>query len=369
MKVTDIRIDVVRREFPALALQDGLQPAHPIEQGVLRVFTDDGLEGNCLIGAWIPAEPLFRPILDVIKPELVGREPFEREWLWDRMQFLATCFRLNETSWAPVDVALWDLAGKAAGLPVFKLLGAQRYEVPAYAAYPAAYDSVDGFLGEARETLARGFRAYKIHPGHLASHDVAALAGAVRDLAGEGFPLMLDPNCGYDFRRALAVGLALDEHRFHWYEDPVRHHDLDAIAELSRRLRTPLSMTDQSEAQLFDSARYIRRRALRIVRGSALRLGITGLKKLCSLAESYGLHCEIGTAGNGLLNAANLHVMLSVRNCDFYEHILPVEQQNFALRDYPAPDERGVVHAPLAPGLGFELDPDWIAHHKVASLR
>ena len=369
MKVSDVQIDVVRRELPALELQDGLRPAHSIEQGVLRVFTDEGIEGNCLIGAWIPAEPHFRPILDVIKPELVGREPFEREWLWDRMQFLATCFRLSETSWAPVDVALWDIVGKATDLPVFKLLGAQRNEVPAYAAYAAAYDSVDGFVGEAQETLARGFRAYKIHPGRLGPRDVAAMASAMRKLVGDTFPLMLDPNCGYDFRRALEVGRALDEHRFHWYEDPVRHHDIDAIAELSRRLRTPLSMTDQSEAQLFDSARYIRRQALRIVRGTAIRLGITGLKKLCSLAESYGLHCEIGTAGNGLLNAANLHVMLSVRNCDFYEHILPVEQQNFGLQGYPGPDREGVVRAPTKPGLGFELDPDWIAHHKVASLR
>ncbi len=368
MKVSDIRIDVVRRELPALALPGGLQPARPIEQGVLRVFTDEGIEGNCLIGAWIPAEPHFRPILDVIKPELVGREPFEREWLWSRMHFLATRFRLGETSWAPVDVALWDIAGKAAGLPVFKLLGAQRHEITAYAAYPAAHDSVDGFAGEARETLARGFRAYKIHPGRLGPRDTASLAGAVRRLAGDDFPLMLDADCGYEFRRALEVGWALDDHRFHWYEDPVRHHDIDAVAELSRRLRTPLSMTDQSEAQLFESARYIRRQALRIVRGSALRLGITGLRKLCSLAESHGLHCEIGTAGNGLLNAANLHVMLSVRNCDFYEHLMPVEQQNFALRAYPGPDDGGVVRAPAGPGLGFELDPDWIAHHRVACL-
>ena len=332
------------------------------------MFTDEGIEGNCLIGAWIPAEPHFRPILDVIKPELVGREPFEREWLWDRMQFLATRFRLSETSWAPVDVALWDIAGKAAGVPVFKLLGTQRHEVPAYAAYPAAHDTAEGFVSEAQDTLARGFRAYKIHPGRLGSREVGAMASAVRKLAGDVFPLMLDADCGYNFRCALKVGRALDDNHFHWYEDPVRHHDIDSIAELSRRLRTPLSMTDQSEAQLFDSARYIRLQALRIVRGTALRLGITGLKKLCSLAESYGLHCEIGTAGNGLLNAANLHVMLSVRNCHFYEHLMPVEQQNFALRDYPAPDGDGVVQAPVEPGLGYELDPDWIAHHKVASL-
>ena len=143
----------------------------------------------------------------------------------------------------------------------------------------ATYDSVDGFVDEAKETLERGFRAYKIHPGRLGPLDVAAMAGRVRELAGVDFPLMLDPNCGYDFRCALEVGRALDDNRFHWYEDPVRHHDIDAIAELSRRLRTPLSMTDQSEAQLFDSARYIRRQALRIVRGTALRLGITRPQK------------------------------------------------------------------------------------------
>ena len=368
MKVSDLRIDVVKRELPAMALQGGHQPTRSVEQGVLRVFSDEGIEGNCLIGAWIPAETHFRAILDVVKPELVGRDAFEREWLWKRMQFLATRFLLSETSWAPVDVALWDIAGKAAGLPVFKLLGTQRCEVPAYAAYPAAYDSVDGFVGEARETLARGFRAYKIHPGRLGPREVAAIADKVRELAGDAFPLMLDPDCGYDFRTALETGRALDDHRFHWYEDPVRHHDIDAIAELSRRLRTPLSMTDQSEAQLFDSARYIRRQALRIVRGTALRLGITGLRKLCSLAEGFGLNCEIGTAGNGLLNAANLHVMLSVGNCDFYEHLMPVARQNFALRIYPGPDGEGMVRAPAGPGLGFELDEDWIAHHRTATL-
>ena len=368
MKITDIQIDVIKHELAPLTVQTGIEPGRTVERGVLRVFTDEGIEGNCFIGAWIPAEPHFRPILDVIKPELVGREPFEREWLWTRLQFLATCFRLSETSWAPVDVALWDIAGKAAGLPVFKLLGAQRNEIPAYASYPAAYDTPDGFVSEAKDTLAQGFRAYKIHPGRLQTHDAATMVGAVREAVGDDVSLMLDPNCGYEFRQALAVGLALDDNHFHWFEDPIRHHDIDSIAELSRRLRTPLSMTDQSPTQLFDSARYMRHQALRIVRGTALRLGITGLKKLCSAAESHGLNCEIGTAGNGLLNAANLHVMLSVNNCDFYEYLMPIERQHFGLTAYPTPDEHGVIHAPDGPGLGYELDWDWIEHHKVASL-
>ena len=365
MKVTDIQIDVVRHEVPAI----GPQPAREVEHGLLRVLTDAGIEGNCFIGAWIPAETLFSPILNVVKPELVGREPFEREWLWRRMQFLSTRFSLHETSWAPVDVALWDIAGKAAGLPVFKLLGAQRDEIPAYASYYFTHDLPEAYVREGEEAVSSGFGAYKIHPGALDTRNAIKMVAAVRETLGDDMSLMLDPDCSYDFRRALSVGMALDDNRFHWFEDPVRHHDLDAIAELSRRLLTPLCMTDQSSTQLFDSVRYIRVQALRIVRGTALMLGITGLRKLCALAESFGLNCEIGTAGNGSLNAANLHVMLSVGNCDFYEHLMPVEQQHFGMTSYPTPDERGMMGAPDSLGLGFDVDWDWIKHHKVTTLR
>ena len=368
MKITDVRIDVIKHEVPALDVPIGPMRNAEVERGVLRVFTDAGIEGNCFIGAWVPAAPHFAPILEVAKPELVGREAFDREWLWGRMQFLATRFSLYETSWAPVDIALWDIAGKAAGLPIFKLLGAQRYEVPAYASYYFKHACSRAYVAEGEGAVSEGFTAYKIHPGTLESPEAIKMVGEVRTALGDHVPLMFDADCAYDFRRALAMGVALDDNQFHWYEDPVRHNDLDAITELSRRLRTPLSMTDQSEGQFFDSANYIRQQALRIVRGTTLRLGITGLRKLCALAEGFGLNCEIGTAGNGLLNAANLHVALSVRNCDYYEHLMPVDQQNFGLTAYPAPDEHGMMRVPDSPGLGFELDGDWIEHHKVASL-
>lgn len=156
MKVTDIRIDVIKHQLPTLNSTVRPHATREVERGLLRVFTDTGIEGNCFIGTWIPAQPHFRPILDVIKAELVGREPFEREWLWGRMQFLATRFSLYETSWAPVDVALWDIAGKACGLPVFKLLGAQRYEIPAYASYSAHHDSPQGYVSEGEQALAQG---------------------------------------------------------------------------------------------------------------------------------------------------------------------------------------------------------------------
>ena len=357
MKIRDISIDVVRRQLPKIGLtSDFGTEAKPIEQGVLRVVTENDVEGNCFIAEfWGQAEAHLKPILEIIKPEIVGRDVFERERLWSRLQYLSTRFKLTERAWAPVDIALWDVAGKLANLPIFKLLGAERYEIPAYAGFPAVHDGRKVLLARRKRCSSGGFRAYKIHPGTVGTSTAIAVVGAVRKAVGDEVVLMFDPDCGYDYRRALEVGYALDDNGFYWYEDPVRHHDIDAMVELSRKLRTPLSMSDQSPSPLFDGAQYIRRQAVRSLRGSAYKLGITGLKKLCSLAEGFGLNCEIGTAGNPMLNAANLHVSLSVPNCDFYECLLPGESERFGLTHYIEPNQQGVVAAPDGPGSAARL--------------
>jgi L-alanine-DL-glutamate epimerase-like enolase superfamily enzyme len=369
-KIASLSIDVVRRSIPADPVTGLPPPRDHIEQGVLRLVTDDGIEGNCFVGeSWERAEPLFRPILDVIKPELMGRHADHREWLWTRHKFLDSRYRVTTKAWAPVDIALWDIAGKAAGQPIFRLLGAQRTSAPSYASYPGArYETPEGFVGESEDAMARGFPAYKIHPGVLDAGTVAAIVEAVRATVGDDVHLMLDPDCGYDFQKALKIGQALDALDFHWFEDPVPYHDVDAITALSQRLNTPLSMCDQAPDQFFNSAQYIRQNIVRLPRGTALRLGITGLRKLCAMAEGFGLKCEIGTAGNPLLNAANLHVLLSVANSDYHEYYDTPEKDRFGLTGYIEPDGEGMVTVPDTPGLGFTLDEEWIAAHHIATL-
>jgi L-alanine-DL-glutamate epimerase-like enolase superfamily enzyme len=369
-KIASLSIDVVRRAMPADAVTGAPPLRENIDHGVLRLVTDDGIEGNCFIGEfWGRGEAEFQPILDIIKPDLIGRHADQREWLWTRHKYLASRYQLTTKTWAPVDIALWDIAGKAAGLPIYRLLGAQRTSAPAYASYPGArYETVEGFVGEAEGAIAGGFLAYKIHPGLLAADQVIPIVAAVREAVGDDIHLMLDPDCGYDFQKALEIGLALDDLDFHWFEDPVSYHDDVAIAALSRRLSTPLAMSDQAPDQFFHSAHYIRRDMVRLPRGTALRLGITGLRKLFALAEGFGLKCEIGTGGNPLLNAANLHVLLSVANSDYHEHYIAPEKDQFGLTAYIEPDGNGMVAVPDAPGLGFTLDEDWIAAHRIATL-
>ncbi len=370
MKITDVRIDVVRRE---------VQETHPLdpmsgfsgtsEQGMLRVLTDEGIEGNCFVGNFRGGgQQYFGPILKLLKPLLVGRDPAEREWLWDRVNGGGLRGGVAAPAWSPVDVALWDIAGKAADMPVHKLLGTQRYETEVYATYPPRHTTPDGYVGEAEELVGQGFRAYKIHPGRMGTRDVIEMAGLVRKALGDDLHLMLDPNSGYRFRQAYEIGRALDDNGFHWFEDPVPHTDFDAIEELSRRLRVPLCMSDGQEQQFFDAAHMIRLKALRLVRGSSRNMGITGLKKLCSMAEGFGMNCEIGTPGNSLLNAANLHVIFSVANCDYFEYWMPQAAHQFGLVEDVKLNERMTIDAPTAPGLGYEVDWGYIESHKVATL-
>ena len=127
-------------------------------------------------------------------------------------------------------------------------------------------------------------------------------------------------------------------------------------------------MSDQPELQFTNGARLARMGAARLMRGTAVKLGITGLKKLCSLAEGFGLNCEIGTAGNALLQAANLHVIFSVDNCDFYEYWMPQSAHQFGLVEEIVLNERCTISAPTSPGLGYEVDWHWVRRHSKGTL-
>ena len=116
MKITDVKIEVVRRPLPDTGLDSDLGRFFgEVEQGVLRIQTDEGIEGNCFVGDFRGGgHGQFGPILNVLKPEIVGRDAFERERLWSRLPILSGRRGLSMNAWAPVDVALWDIAGKAA---------------------------------------------------------------------------------------------------------------------------------------------------------------------------------------------------------------------------------------------------------------
>ncbi len=370
MEIVDLSIEVIEREAPLVSVNDprgGL--GGPTRQGVLRVRTSEGLEGNCFVGQQAgDSSEAMALIIDQIKPRVLGRLASEREQIWSRRLELDSTPALAHAAMSNVDVALWDIAGKAAAAPVHALLGTHRGEIPVYATYPPRSSTPEGYEEEARELRAGVYPAYKIHPGVMAATDVAQMVGLVRAAVGDTMDLMLDPNAGYDLDKALAVGKALDEQRFTWLEDPLPWEDLDAIERLTNELTTPIAIADAPPFLLDEAVAVVRRSAATLIRGTSRKMGITGLRKLCAMLEAFGLNCEIGMGGNPFMNVANLHVMLSISNCEYYEYWMPLGIHEWGVSEVLCPNEQGAMQAPEAPGLGLELDEDWIAAHRVAVL-
>lgn len=299
---------------------------------------------------------LASQVLNMAQREVVGRDSSERERLWNQLRFYTFYGRTSAQAWSAIDVALWDLAGKSASLPVYKLIGAQRHSVAAYASSPY-YPEISGYVEEVLRYKAAGFTGYKIHPAGVPVPRVKEITSAVREAAGPEMRLMLDTSLCYDFEDALEVGRHIEGLGYHWFEDPVRYSDFDAIDELARRLDIPIAVTDYPDFRFHEAAQMVRRRnGVRILRGDSMKEGITGLRKLCALSEGFALRCEVHSSVNSLMNVANLHVILSISNCDFYELIVPPEMFQYGMvRDIEVGKD-GNVQAPAGPGLGFEID-------------
>ena len=180
--------------------------------------------------------------------------------------------------------------------------------------------------------------------------------------------LMLDRNHGYSLEEALEVGKALDSNSFYWYEDPVPASDIDSIKTLTESIATPLNMSDSPGFLINQAAHFLSENLVGMIRGTTRKLGITGLIKQCSMADAFGINCEIGLAGNSLMNAANLHVIASVRNNTFYEYWRPEHIHQWGVQEDIYINGNGKLNIPQKPGLGMELDEDWINFHKIDQL-
>jgi L-alanine-DL-glutamate epimerase-like enolase superfamily enzyme len=335
---------------PPYAWRRGLLGGFPErEGGVLRIVTDDGAEGAALAprpGAGVFLEDF---VARVLREELTGADPLQREWLWHRMWEIDRTEELPIYVLGLVDVALWDLAGRAAGRPVWELLGAFRTEIPAYAS-TATFASTEEYLDVATQCLALGYPAIKLHAWGDARED-AALCLALREHVGDAVPLMYDGSAGFDLPDAVYLGHALADAGYLWYEEPIREFNVTAYKWLAERVRVPLCVAETSDGAHMDTADFIAAGAASFVRTSAeLRGGITGAMRTAHLADAFRLRAEVH--GPGL---PSQQLCMAIGNTTYYESLVT---STTVARD-PAVDERGLVHAPRHAGIGLPQGPDY----------
>jgi L-alanine-DL-glutamate epimerase-like enolase superfamily enzyme len=369
VKITDLTItlwewrDIPPTRYTKLyaSSDDGIT-----QMALVKISTDEGVEGYSFFGSSLAsAKRDAASFIEVLKPMLIGVDPLDREALFQRMSQKVTGSRLATVG--AIDVALWDLAGKISGLPVHKLLGSNRRSVPAYAS-SAVLAGPQDYADEAVRYKEAGWQAYKIHPHGEPEPDII-ICEAVRKAVGDDYRIMLDSTWGYDYPGAVKVGHCIQELDFYWYEDPLPWDDIDDHARLKNELDIPIMATELPHMYPRDYAPWIIQNATDFLRGDVcLKGGLTSCLKTAHTAETFGMNYEVHHGGNSFNNLANLHLIMAIANCEYFEVLLPSEAQKHGLITDIDVDKDGMVHIPDGSGFGAEIDFDLIERNTIAVL-
>ncbi len=315
----------------------------------LHIHTDSGIAGVC---PGVDA-PTARQISALFAPLLIGQNPFEREQLWQAMFHATAAKHVPYGSLANVDIALWDLAGKALNLPVFRVIGGFRERFPAMR-IGAITDSIEIVIAEASAAAASGFIAYRDRfVGDADS--VATMAKRLRAAIGPDVHLAHDGQRRYNAAAALAVGRALQAHDYLYIKAPLAAADVSTLKTLAAALDLPILDNAFGPAPVRAASQLVAAQAIDLLNISLPHCGgITGALKLARMAEAFGLMCEF-EADDGCGGFARAHLMAATRNAYFYA-VDPLGWQAPRSAAAPSPQvAQGYVHAPAAAGLGFGL--------------
>lgn len=351
-------------------------PAHEAKQTLMTIKTDTDLEGQYLGGV---NQGVIRAH---VAPYLIGEDPLYRERIWQSLKERQRLHIgiLSDRILASVDLALWDLAGKQANLPVHRLIGATRDEVPAYASTMCG-DDLEGGLDTpeayglfAAWCVEQGYPAFKLHTWQppyegapSVKRDLEACA-AVREVYGPDSHLMLDPFHYYSRMDALALAKGLEELDYYWMEEPMDENSMSSYVWLCQQTALPICGPETAEGKMHVRAEWIKAGACDLVRGGIGDVGgITPLLKIAHLSESFGMRMEVHGGGVG-----NLHVLCAMGiPGQYYERGLlhPFidydELDPWLLEPVDPMDDRGNVRVSDRPGLGLNLNHSYIESHSV----
>src|SRR5216684_866829 len=387
MKIVDIRtIPLSYRCDPLYGSAGGMQARRG---GLLvEIETDERVIG---IGEAGVGGGSTRDVIDKqLRPMLIGADPLWIEGLWQKMfartrQYGRRGIVMQAIS--GIDIALWDIAGKVAKMPVYQLLGACRDRVEAYASggFYQEGKGVDAIAGEAEGYRARGFKGMKMKVGrnpstqtHLRqlignagfcevepSEDIARVA-AVRQALGPNAKLMVDVNCAWSPAFAIEMGRAMEPYNLYWIEEPVATDDIDGSAEVARALHTPIAGYE-TEIGLYGFRELISRGAVDIVQFDlAWSGGFSEGRRIAAYAQAHHRMVAPHAFAGAVLLVASLHFAAAIPN----GLLLEWDQNPNAIRDELLKDplrleSDGTIKLPERPGLGIELDRAAVERYRI----
>ena len=345
---------------------------------VVEIRTDSGLVGwgDC----YGPAA-VNRSIIDnVFKAALIGRDPFDVEVLWEELYNKIKDYGLSGfsiSSISGIDIALWDIIGKATNQPIHKLIGgAFRTQLQAYATGLYFKDMNrlnEEAVAEAKGYVTQGFKAIKMKIGLGSLTKDIDRVSAVRDAIGPDVQLMVDANHCFNVPQAIAIGRELQKLNIHWFEEPISPEDLDGYVEVTGKLDMAIA-GGENEFTKFGFRRIIERRAMDIVQPDVCAAGgITECKKIAALAQASSIQCVPHAWGTAIGLAATMHYLASLPFTP--PCLLPVPpmleyEQTFnpfrdELSSADLTHKGGFVTVPNGPGLGIEINREVLERYRV----
>jgi L-alanine-DL-glutamate epimerase-like enolase superfamily enzyme len=327
---------------------------------VVSVDTDDGVTGETLLFAFEPSYlAIYDALLRALEPMIVGEDPTAPERLWERLH-QKTVFLGAEGiavfGRSAIDRACWDIAGKAAGLAVHRMVGAMRDRVPAYASGLWLSMSLDELARQAHEYVEQGFRAMKMRVGSPVMATDVERVRIVREAVGPDVALMVDANKRLDVGRAIRLAHALEPYQLTWFEEPLSVHDLEGAARIRAATGTPMAAGESVFAR-HGIARLIDAGAVDVVMPDLGRVG--GFSEMLKVAHMAAIRNLVVSPHN--YPHESLQVLGAIANGTFVECLpwfYPLYRESIVVHD-------GSVAIPQAPGLGCSFDPAAIERYRV----
>ncbi|WP_069384736.1 L-rhamnonate dehydratase [Halomonas caseinilytica] len=333
----------------------------------VEIETDNGLVG---LGNVALAPRIAKAIIDqYLAPLVIGQDPFDYEYLWQRMYRATHAWGRKGIGMAAisgVDIAIWDLMGKAVGQPVFKLLGGRTKEkIPCYASKLYRTD-LKSMQEEAQSYLDQGFTAMKMRFGYGPKDGPAGMranldsVAAVREVIGEDVDLMLECYMGWNLEYAKRMLPRLERYQPRWLEEPVLADDIDGYAELNQLTCIPIS-GGEHEFTHYGFRQLLEKRAVSVVQYDTNRVGgITAARKINAIAESFSVPV-IPHAGQ----MHNYHLTMSTLASPMAEffpvHDVEIGNELFyyLFKGDPEPVDGFLDLSDDEPGLGLSLNEDY----------
>ncbi|MDP5220192.1 mandelate racemase/muconate lactonizing enzyme family protein [Ruegeria sp. 2205SS24-7] len=389
MKITRVSSHVLSYDLPE-PLGYSQQYYHKRTAHLVEVETDEGVTGwgECF-GAGNIAVANKGIVEQVIQPMVLGMDPLDRDVIWHKVYNLMRDHGqkgMPLQSLSGVDIALWDIAGKIAGLPLHKLIGGthrDRIQVYGYGMMlrPEGTDSlVARFTDEAASIKEMGFSATKMKVG-LGPKDDVRLIEAVRKGIGDDYRFMVDANHGYTTHDAFYVGRAMEEFAPYWFEEPVAPEDLDGYRELRAGLNVNIS-GGEAEFNRWGWRALLESRGLDIAQPEVCALGgITEYLRVLALCHAHFTPVVNHVWGSAVAVAANMHLLAAMPPLPGglfpWEPMLEFDTTDNKFRDEllvnslniqsQVASTGGFVEIPNGPGLGVEPDRNFIRQYDIFS--